>query len=54
MKGTPNKTVSRAKTAKDAKLKQNYKFETRNPKQFSMITNHKVPNKPVSDFVIGI
>ena len=32
----------------------NSKLETRNSKQFQMVKNQKVPNKPVSDFVIGI
>jgi hypothetical protein len=30
------------------------KLEIRNSKQFPMIKKQKLPNKPVSDFVIGI
>jgi len=39
---------------KHATYKTNYKFETRNPKQFQIVKHEKIPNKPVSDFVIGI
>jgi len=40
MKGTPDKTVSRAKTAKNAKQNKS-KHEIRNSKQFQMT---KIPN----------
>jgi hypothetical protein len=32
----------------------NSKLEIRDSKQFQMVKKEKVPNKPVSDFVIGI
>jgi len=32
----------------------NSKLEIRNSKQFQMVKIHKVPNKPVWDFIIGI
>jgi len=35
---------------KDAKHKQIYKFETRNPKQIQMTENHKIQNTLDSDF----
>jgi hypothetical protein len=31
----------------------NSKLEIQNSKQFQMVRNHKVQNKPVSDFAIG-
>jgi hypothetical protein len=44
------------KGAKGAKYKQDCKFKTRNPKFETISHGQKweIPNKPVSDFVIGI
>jgi len=38
------------KDAKDAKYRQNYKFEIRSSKQIQMIKKQKIPNNLVLDF----
>ena len=46
--------LSKVEGAVSIHIIANSKLEIRNSKQFQMIKNQKVPNKPVSDFVIGI
>ena len=46
--------LAQRRKARQGLRTENSKHEIRNPKQYQMIKIQKIPNEPVSDFVIGI